>query len=202
MVYEQTTIFQTLEDRGNTEELEKSGPCFCDVCDDNGQLKRGVKEPWLGAGYYFWDTRIEDAHWWGKEVYHKQLKGYVIGKTTYDAHSDALFDMLGKLSHFDEFIKVAKLLAGQHGEKRISFPKVITYLQKNPHFATRYKAIRVCPISEHFRKSCVYFPHSATRTPLTMGIIDKVQICFFDRSLLTEPFRIVEHKPYTRGFTF
>lgn len=188
----QTTIYQTLEDRGNTKELEKSGPCPCTLYDDDGTLKTGVKEPWLGEGYYFWDTRIEDAHWWGKVVYLKYGKGYVIGETTYDAYSDALFDLLGNLSHLDEFVKIADFVKKQHGEKCITFPAVITFLKNFEEFTKRYKAIRVCPQPKNIRKSCVTFPENDN---LVVGLIEKVQICFFDRSLLTEPFRIVEHKP-------
>lgn len=64
-----TDIYQTLEDRQNYGEVEEHGPFFCYVRDDNGIPKSGVKEPWLGEGYYFWDTRITDAQWWGDTVY-------------------------------------------------------------------------------------------------------------------------------------
>ena len=51
-------IYQTLEDRGNDEEIESHGPYKCLSHTGNGLLKKGVKEPWLGEGYYFWDTRM------------------------------------------------------------------------------------------------------------------------------------------------
>ena len=50
-------IYQTLEDRGNDEEIESHGPYKCLSHTGNGLLKKGVKEPWLGEGYYFWDTK-------------------------------------------------------------------------------------------------------------------------------------------------
>ena len=56
-------IYQTLEDRDNYEYVKKHGPLFCHERYSNGNLKKGIKEPWLGPGYYFWDTRIEDAQW-------------------------------------------------------------------------------------------------------------------------------------------
>lgn len=71
------TIYQTLEDRGNYKEVEDHGPYFCAAHDENGQLKKGTKEPWLGEGYYFWDTRKTDAQWWGKVIYESHFKGYV-----------------------------------------------------------------------------------------------------------------------------
>lgn len=56
-----TDIYQTLEDRQNYDDVEEHGPYFCCARDANGIPKNGVKEPWLGEGYYFWDTRIADA---------------------------------------------------------------------------------------------------------------------------------------------
>ncbi len=64
-----TNIYQALENRNNDEFVEEHGPFFCSLVDTHGKVKNGVKEPWLGAGYYFWDSRIEDAKWWGATVY-------------------------------------------------------------------------------------------------------------------------------------
>lgn len=72
-----TDIYQTLEDRNNDNEIETHGPYFCSLHDDKGQIKHGIKTPWLGEGYYFWDTRKEDAQWWGEITYNKNQKGYV-----------------------------------------------------------------------------------------------------------------------------
>ena len=103
-----TEIFQTLEYRGNETEVVKHGPYFCCARNSDGTMKYGTKEPWLGEGYYFWDTRISDAQWWGETVY--KNTGYIICKTTYDQHSPLLYDLLGIAKHFDEFIECAKLI--------------------------------------------------------------------------------------------
>lgn len=103
-----TEIYQTLENRRNDEEVEKHGPYFCSERYANGIIKGGAKEPWLGEGYYFWDTRIADARWWGDTVYAQ--KGYIICKTTYDQHSPLLFDLVGDVRQFDEFIRCAELV--------------------------------------------------------------------------------------------
>ena len=42
-------IFQTLEDRNNPDEVESQGPFIC------------TNNPWLGKGYYFWDTFLDLA---------------------------------------------------------------------------------------------------------------------------------------------
>ena len=52
-------IFQTLEDRNNPDEVESQGPFIC------------TNNPWLGKGYYFWDTFLDLAHWWGTKAFFK-----------------------------------------------------------------------------------------------------------------------------------
>jgi hypothetical protein len=47
-------VFQTLENRGtNQTHLEQGGPYICHW-----------ENSWLGDGFYFWDTFLENAHWW------------------------------------------------------------------------------------------------------------------------------------------
>lgn len=135
-----TDIYQTLEDRQNDEEVEDHGPYFCSERYANGILKSGTKEPWLGEGYYFWDTRIADARWWGDTVYSR--KGYIICKTTYDQNSPLLYDLVGDIRQFDEFIDCAELIKKKLNLKTVKFPVVLAYMKKeNVDF--NYKAIRV-----------------------------------------------------------
>lgn len=86
-------IYQTIEDRGDDDSIEKHGPFFCSQ-KKNGRNKTGIREPWLGEGYYFWDTRISDAVWWGQETYWKTFRGYAVCETKYDQHSPLLFDLV------------------------------------------------------------------------------------------------------------
>ena len=159
-----TDIYQTLEDRQNDEEVEDHGPYFCSERYANGILKSGTKEPWLGEGYYFWDTRIADARWWGDTVY--SSKGYIICKTTYDQNSPLLYDLVGDIRQFDEFIECAKLIKEQRNLNT-------------------------------FEKTPVRFPDAK----VVLCKPDKIQICFFDKTLLTEPYRIVGKKAFTANQT-
>lgn len=52
------TLYQTVEDRNNPSEIETEGPFLC--------VRNNA---WLGRGYYFWDTFVELAHWWGNTIY-------------------------------------------------------------------------------------------------------------------------------------
>lgn len=180
-------IYQTLEDRGNDEVIESHGPYKCLSHTGNGLLKKGVKEPWLGEGYYFWDTRIEDAYWWGNVVYSRT--GYVVCQTTYDQYSPMLFDMVGRVDHYEEFIKCAAYIKTQRNLERISFPAVLAFLKKHAGFS--YKAIRVHPIPKHVKDEGVFFPGNR----LIVSEIDKIQICFFDNTMWRSEFKIVDRKP-------
>ena len=181
-----TEIYQTLEDRQNYEEVEQHGPYFCSVTYPNGILKKGSKQPWLGSGYYFWDTRICDAHWWGNNVYNRN--GYIICHTTYDQHSPLLYDLVGNVDQFDEFIKCADLIKEKRNLSRVSFPVVLKYLKKTGNF--NFSAIRVWPHPDYLNKTSVLFPDNK----LFLGKAQKIQICFFDKQLLINPYKIVYRK--------
>ncbi len=189
-----TEIYQTLEDRRNDEEVEEHGPYFCSERYANGILKGGTKEPWLGEGYYFWDTRIADARWWGDTVYSQ--KGYIICKTTYDQHSPLLFDLVSDVRQFDEFIRCAELVRKERNLQTVKFPVVLAYMKKKtPNF--NYKAIRVWPHPNSFEKTAVRFPGAK----VFLCKPDKIQICFFDKTLLMEPYRIVDRKTFIANQT-
>ncbi len=183
-----TDIYQTLEDRQNYDDVEEHGPYFCCARDANGIPKNGVKEPWLGEGYYFWDTRIADARWWGDTIYCKKGKGYIICHTTYDQHSPLLYDLVGDVKLFDEFVECAELIKTRLNTDIVSFPVVLTYMKKLPKFD--YKAIRVWPHPQTFEKTAVRFPGNK----LILRKADKIQVCFFDKTLLNNPYKMVEKK--------
>ncbi len=55
---EAKSLFQTVEDRNNPWDIASKGPFLC-----------SRSNAWLGEGFYFWDSFIELAHWWGNTVY-------------------------------------------------------------------------------------------------------------------------------------
>lgn len=191
-----TDIYQTLEERGNDNEVEEHGPYFCSLNDEEGRPRNGIREPWLGEGYYFWDSRKGDAEWWGMQ--HPEWDGYIVCHTSYDQHSPLLFDMLGEISHFDEFIACAEIVKKERNEETVSFPVVLAYLKSRPEF--NYKAVRVWPdpINATTNSSIgVFFPGEKA----FIKVLEKVQICFFDKTLLTQPFTIIEKRKLRQNFT-
>ena len=185
-----TNIYQTLEDRQNDGEVEKHGPFFCSEKEADGSQKKGIKEPWLGAGYYFWDTRISDAHWWGQNIY--ASKGYIICHTTYDQHSPLLYDLVSNVVQLDDFVKCAELIKRERRIRYVRFPVVLNYL-KNKVKEFNFKAIRVWPHPETHKPSAIRFPDNK----LFLEKADKIQVCFFDKTLLTNPYKIVYKDRFT-----
>lgn len=188
-----TDIYQTLEDRQNDDEIENHGPYFCSEKDTNGKLKKGVKEPWLGEGYYFWDTRIEDAQWWGNTIYNG--KGYLVCHTKYDQHSPFLYDLVGDVSLFDEFIACAEFIRQSLKKDTVTFPVVLRYLKDRAGF--EYRAIRVWPCPNSMKKTVVAFPDDR----MVLAKASRIQICFFDDTLLTEPYHIVFKQSFLENQT-
>lgn len=60
-----------------------------------------------------------------------------------------------------------------------------------------YKAIRVWPHPYTIEKTVVRFPGDK----LVLGKADKIQICFFDKTLLKNPYKIVEKKTFAANQT-
>lgn len=191
-----TTIYQTLEDKGNYDEVESHGPYFCSVTDLKGNKKTGTKIPWAGEGYYFWDTLIEDAHWWGKVSYKKYGNEYIIGQTFYDSHSPLLLDTLGNLDAYKQLKECADVLKEKKALSSVTLPVILEFLKCSKEFI--YKAIRIHPDPiELISSSNVLLPNNK----YVLNRINKVQICFFDKTLLSNPFKVIFKSSFPKNFT-
>lgn len=95
-------LFQTLEERNNPDEVESQGPFLC------------TNNPWLGKGYYFWDTFLDLAHWWGKQVHNGN---YIICQTSVEDNSEDILDLVGNTQHLIEFKEYADILKQTYATK-------------------------------------------------------------------------------------
>ena len=68
----------------------------------------------------------------------------------------------------------------------VTFPVVLDYLKKKA-IGFNFKAIRVWPHPERYKETIVRFPGDK----LFLALTDKIQICFFDKTLLVHPYKIV-----------
>jgi len=120
-------IFQTLEDRGNPIEIEKCGPYRCTW-----------KNTWLGHGHYFWDTFVENAHFWGSQ---RRFKGrYVICEATFEYSLDTCFDLVGTTEHIEDFRKSHDLLCEKLNTSKITVVRVLEFMKQTNTF--KYHATR------------------------------------------------------------
>lgn len=121
-------LYQTLQNKGNYDEVERDGPFRCPALD-----------AWLGPGYYFWDTFIENAHWWGGKGY---VQNYIICEARYDFDMAYCFDLQGNTEHLNDFTAICKEMkeSGKYGDE-IVVSDVIALLRKVVK-EFNYKAIR------------------------------------------------------------
>ena len=169
------TLYQTLKDKGNPDYIEQNAPFKCNW-----------GNAWLGEGYYFWDTFIENAHWWGK-VRHGQ--SYIICKAECDFSTELCFDLVGDTEHmldFDESIKLMK--SKKIINKNTTVSRIINFLrEKVPHFT--FQAIRVYGIksisdhNEEYKKYKHRLIFEISK-PQYLDYKPAIQICLFKKNSL------------------
>ena len=100
---------------------------------------RCVNNPWLGEGYYFWDSFIELAKWWGEVHYGGN---YVVTETTATFGDDAVFDLVGNTEHMAVFAKYAEILENNL-KCEVTVAQIIEHMKRHTSFSKTYKAIRI-----------------------------------------------------------
>ena len=179
-------LFQTLEDRNNPDEVEKQGPFKC------------TKNPWLGNGYYFWDSFIELAHWWGKQGY---KNNYIICQSSYDNNPEMIFDLVGNTEQLIEFKQYVKVLKETYKNKYITVSFVIEYMKKHHDF--QYKAIRANPINstnrdEYLKSQRLRF---SQKNVSYIELTPPLQICIINKSYIGDKnFKIIYPETYCNEY--
>ncbi len=169
------TVFQTLENR-DVEKIELDGPFSC-----------SWENTWLGDGYYFWDTFIENAHFWGKTARAKKYKnGYVICEAKCDFNTHECLDLHGdleKLKDLKDLFDLYKSKSVGKSSKEITVKEFLALLKGEFPNEFTFTAIRVNGIKS-----------KSMQSEFTMNIFfekDKqqyfefnpaVQICFFNKN--------------------
>ena len=173
--------YQTLENRNNPDKIEEQGPFLC-----------SHKNAWLGKGYYFWDSFIENAHWWGREGY---KSNYVICESTFELDEDKCFNLIDNLDHLKSF-QFAKLsLQEKQIHNNPVVPRVIELLKQQKSF--KYEAIRANGINS---KNENRTPFKANR-PQYLELSPAIQICFLTKEALNrKDFKIVYPEEYAEGY--
>ncbi|RPH29985.1 MAG: hypothetical protein EHM93_16450 [Bacteroidales bacterium] len=183
-------VYQTLEDRNNPDEIEEHGPYPC---------RR--ENAWLGNGFYFWDTFINNAHWWGKEgaCYNK---GYIICKAECDYNTVQCFDLVGETDHIQQFNQSINLMK-EKGllTNKTAVARVINHIKEELKIF-KYSAVRVYGINSKAKNSdfnqILYFN---PLKPQYLDISPAIQICFYySNSLSLRNYRIIFPEEYIEGY--
>jgi hypothetical protein len=188
----QKVLYQTLEDRGNPDEVELNCPYPCHR--DNA---------WLGAGYYFWDTFIENAHWWGQVGYRNK---YMICQFTCDFDTNNCFDLVGETEHMLDFSEAIYFLKSKDLiNSDTTVARVLNFLKEKTN-GFNYEAIRVYGIKsisenkEEFQK----YRHRLIFEPSKHQFLDykpAIQICIYKKTGLNLRNSKIEYPDeYNRDF--
>lgn len=174
-------LYQTIEDRNNPDEVEQHGPFKCTN-----------KTAWLGHGYYFWDTFIDLAHWWGGLNYNPN--GYMICQSSCGEDMNNVYDLVGKPELFIEIEQVATIIKTYNKVKEVYVPEIIEYLKQKTSFLNKYKAIRVNPLCTRHNADFRYKFHYKNK-----AFIDTrpaIQFCVLDKCFLSSKYHIVYPETY------
>jgi hypothetical protein len=185
-------VYQTLKDNSNPDEVEQFGPFPCRRPD-----------AWLGYGYYFWDTFIDLAHWWGNTCpdYHGK---YIVCEAAV-FKDDSCWDLHGNGAHLQEFEYICYEIidSGISATDKLLVPEVIEFLKRKGIF--KYKAIRALGVDSVTNWSKV--PVELLKVRFKAGLksyLDlrpPVQICLIEKkALYLRGFRIVYPDDYVEEY--
>ena len=162
-------LFHTIEKRMPICASVKNAPYKC------------TNRAWLGAGYYFWDTFIELAHWWGETHYHKN---YIITKTNCWLAEKEVFDLVGNTDHMRTFTDYGRLLENKK-DSSVTVPMVIEHMKKHTSFLSQYKAIRAkgeMSISQNSQYTYrLNFTNNVYKRQY-LDVLPPIQYCVFEKS--------------------
>lgn len=185
------TIYQTLEDRGtDLDKLESNGPYICNWSNS-----------WLGDGFYFWDTFIENAHWWGKEI-RKYPQNYIVCKAICDYNDTECFDLVGSTEHLELLYETFEFLKRQgKATEKTTVARIIRYLKTDINIFN-FKAIRAVGLkSKNFNSQySVIMLFEIDKKPY-LDIKPAIQICFFEKtSLNLRNYKIIYPAEYSGDY--
>lgn len=177
-------LYQTVEDRSNPDFIESHGPFKCKH-----------DRAWLGPGYYFWDTLVDNAHWWGKKAYGER---YVVSEYTCDYIPEKCLDLHGDLEQLEKFREIVKLLRDRGLVKEETTVNwIIRYLELD----TEFDAIRVSGDYTKANTSTMTLSF-VSRGKQVLNMSPAVQICLFRKnSLNLKKGRIIFPTEYVMGYS-
>lgn len=178
--------FQTLENR-DIDRVEIDGPFLCNRTD-----------AWLGNGYYFWDSLINVAHWWGVEIAGYDENGYIICEALFNLDEARCFNLVDNKEHLELFNRTKKLMIekGLYEKNKTTVARIINFL-KDQVKVFRFEAIRAYGVNSigyksDYRNRTKFIYKESRTTSQYLDSSPAMQVCFFTKdSLDLQDFKIV-----------
>jgi len=188
------TIYQTLKDKGNPDEVINKGPFECKW-----------NNAWLGKGYYFWEILIDSAHWWGNA----HLGGnYIICKAQYNFDDAKIFDLSnGNPQHNLEFEGIINELTKKGFLKKhnTTVSRVFNFVRTHIPSFKIYEATRAYSpnaIGEKFKEFQRRINYENDKK-MYLDLRPAVQICLYSKTSLNfRNYQIIYPKHYIEEGVF
>lgn len=178
-------LYQTLEDRSNIDYVEENGPFICQR-----------KDAWLGTGYYYWDTFIDNAHLWGKKIYTEKNKDYIICLSTVDFNNEDVYD-LDNPNILLEFKILEEKLSEIYPDKHITVAVVLEQLKLSQEFT--YKAVKARALGD-MNSTKQKVPFKANHIAY-LDLCPHIQVCIIDKILVGDGnFKVVYPLEYCENY--
>lgn len=183
-------VYQTVEDRGNPEEVKLNAPFFCKS-----------KSAWLGEGFYFWDSFIENAHWWGRV--HLKKNDYIICRANIIMNPQNCFDLVGNTEHLLLLKKVRdELKSNSLINNKTTLARILSFIRNEKELFI-WSAIRINTPgakSKRYNKNEI-IPLSNKTSNAVFENIPAIQICIYNLAKLSlKNLEIVFPEEYIEGY--
>ncbi len=178
-------VYQTVEDRDNPDEVERSGPFCC-----------SKKDAWLGTGYYFWESFIDNAHWWGANTY---PHGYIICQASYVNDEEKCLDF-NTPEGVDVLKETMPILRKAGITPRNTYVStVIEFLKKIGHF--QWEAARITPRDDRNANDSPHRHRARVDDRYSISLCPAIQICFYSKTALQlSGYNIIFPNEYVEGY--
>lgn len=187
-------VYQTLKNKDNPSEVEKKGPFICNW-----------SNAWLGEGFYFWETFINSAHWWGKN--HCQ-NNYFICEANCTFTDTNCFDLVGDSQHMLIFSDAVEEMKVQGIiNKTTTVTRILQYLKDDIGIfkfeATR--AVGYTSIGEKrnikYIKKMLFEPSKQNKQDHYLHYMPPIQICFYSKkSMNLNGYKIIYPDEYNNDY--
>ena len=173
-----------MEDRDNVDYVEANGPFL-----------GNIRNRWLGKGYYYWDSFINSAHFWGMVSYVYYNKHYIIAKSELTLPPNQTLNLL-EPSDLQKLITWIEEYKQTFSTESTTIEKVLTHAQNIMGATFPYIAIRALFID------CINKKEYQNRISLNgkayLDLQPPIQVCIRDKTVIgKDNFKVIYPANYS-----